>query len=154
MTTERAYETKTIEYLGLVSGMVDELGISALIDESAPQDFEQRKGTAVKAMVLNGLGFASCRLSLTPHFYRNKPTERLLGAGITPVLLNDGTLGRALDSVHAFGVTELFTLISSQATAISSAAYLAPMGHAANVWWEEHDQGQEAWSHKGQSVFR
>ncbi len=37
-----SYETKTIEHLGLVAGMYDELGIGELIDQLIPQDFEQR----------------------------------------------------------------------------------------------------------------
>lgn len=101
------YETKTIEHLGLVSGMVDELGITEVIDEVIDQDFEQRQvtvGQAVKAMILNGLGFANRRLYLTAHFFENKPTDRLLGEGITAEVLNDDTLGKALDKLHTYGV--------------------------------------------------
>jgi len=50
------YETKTIEHLGLVAGMYDELGIGELLDQAIVQDFEQRQvsvGQAVKALVLN-----------------------------------------------------------------------------------------------------
>lgn len=112
------YETKTIEHLGLVSGMVDELGIGQLIDQVVPQDHEQRLvtvGRAVKAMVLNGLGFANRRLYLSPRFFKNKPTERLVGPGVTAEQLNDDALGRALDALYAFGVTELFTLVAQRA---------------------------------------
>lgn len=83
---EATYETKTIEHLGLVAGMFDELGMDELIDTIVLQDKEQRcisVGQAVKAMVLNGLGFANRRRYLTTHFFENKPTERLLGAGVT-----------------------------------------------------------------------
>lgn len=113
-----SYETKTIEHLGLVAGMYDELGVGELIDELIPQDFEQRQvtiGQAVKAMVLNGLGFANRRLYLTPHFFSNKPTEHLLGEGVTPDLLNDDTLGKALDKLHDYGVSELYSLIAARA---------------------------------------
>lgn len=113
-----SYETKTIEPLGLVAKMFDELGIGELIDELIPQDFEQRQvtvGQAVKAMVLNGLGFANRRLYLTPHFFQNKPTEHLLGKGITAEMLNDDTLGKALDELHNYGVSELYSLIAARA---------------------------------------
>lgn len=113
-----SFETKTIEHLGLVAGMCDELGICGLIDQLIPQDFEQRQvsiGQAVKAMILNGLGFANRRLYLTPHFFQNKPIERLIGKGIKPEHLHDDTLGDALDKLHTFGVSELFSLISRQA---------------------------------------
>lgn len=112
------FETKTIEHLGLVAGMCDELGIGELIDEMVPQDLGQRYvsvGQAVKAMILNGLGFANRRLYLTPRFFKNKPTERLLGRGVSWEMLNDDALGRALDELHTFGVTELFTLIAQRA---------------------------------------
>ena len=82
-----SYETKTLEHLGLVAGMFDELGVGELIDTVIPQDFEQRQvtvGQAVKAMVLNGLGFANRRLYLTPHFFANKPTE-----GIVTLILSN-----------------------------------------------------------------
>lgn len=116
--TVAGFETKTIEHLGLVAGMFDELGIGELIDEVVPQDQEQRLvsvGRAVKAMTLNGLGFANRRLYLTTRFFKNKPVERLIGAGVTAEMLNDDALGRALDSLHAFGVTELFSLVSKRA---------------------------------------
>ncbi|MDZ7705280.1 MAG: IS1634 family transposase [Trueperaceae bacterium] len=113
-----SYETRTIEHLGLVAGMVDELGIAELIDKLIAQDRTQRQvsiGQAVKAMILNGLGFANRRLYLTPHFFQNKPTERLIAPGIQAEHLHDDTLGKALDALHRFGVSELFTLISHQA---------------------------------------
>lgn len=113
-----SYETKTIEHLGLVAGMFDELGVGELIDKVIAQDFEQRQvtlGQAVKAMVLNGLGFANRRLYLTPHFFENKPTERLIGEGVTPERLNDDTLGKALDALHEYGVSELYSLIAARA---------------------------------------
>src|SRR4051794_16321334 len=78
--------------------MFDELGIGDLLDELLPQDPYQRKvsvGRALKAMVLNGLGFANRRLYLVPEFFRNKPTERLVGEGISPEHLNDDALGKA-----------------------------------------------------------
>ncbi len=53
-----AYKSETLEHLGLVAGMFDELGIGELVDELVPQDLEQRRisvGQALKAMVLNGL---------------------------------------------------------------------------------------------------
>ncbi len=66
-------------------------------------------------MVLNGLGFATRRLYLTPHFFQNKPTEQLVGTGITAEMLNDDTLGKALDQLHGYGVSELYSVIAAQA---------------------------------------
>jgi hypothetical protein len=47
---------------GLIAGMIDELGLSELIDTVIKQDHEQRQisvGQCVKAMILNGLGFVN-----------------------------------------------------------------------------------------------
>ncbi len=115
MSETQIYKSETLEHLGLVAGMFDELGIGELVDELVPQDLSQRKvsvGQALKAMVLNGLGFANRRLYLMPEFFRNKPTERLVGAGISPEHLNDDALGKALDTLYAFGLTELYRLIA------------------------------------------
>jgi hypothetical protein len=54
------YRTQVLDHLGLVAGMFDELGIGDVIDQATHQNPEMRDltvGEAVKAMVLNGLGF-------------------------------------------------------------------------------------------------
>jgi transposase len=55
----------------------DELGLCELIDQMIYQDDDKRNvslGQAViKAMVLNGLGFANQTLYLMPHFFKDKP---------------------------------------------------------------------------------
>ena len=110
-TAPETYESEVLDHLGLVAGMYDELQIGTRIDEHIAQDFEEREvsiGQAVKAMVLNGLGFVQQSLYLTPQFFKARPTERLIGEGIRPEHLNDDTLGRALDSLYDYGVTELF----------------------------------------------
>ena len=58
--------------------MFDELGIGDVIDQATQQDPQMRDltaGEAVKAMVLNGLGFANRALYLVPQFFQNKPTK-------------------------------------------------------------------------------
>lgn len=113
-----SYKSQTLEHLGLVAAMFDELGVGELIDELIPQDFEQRTitvGQAMKAMVLNGLGFTNRRMYLMPQFFENKPTERLLGEGVKAEQINDDALGKALDRLYDFGVSELYSLIASRA---------------------------------------
>ena len=61
------YQSYNLNHLGLVAGMYDELGIGALLDKIIKQDLGQRNisvGQAVKAMILNGLGFANRSLYL------------------------------------------------------------------------------------------
>ena len=105
------YRSKQLDHLGLVAGMCDELRIPAMIDRLIPQDEEKRTvsiGQAVKAMVLNGLGFANRALYLTPLFFRDKPVERLIGAGTQAGHLNDDVLGRALDAIYEYDPSLLY----------------------------------------------
>ena len=91
------YTTQDLGHLGLVAGMCHELEIAKSIDRLLPPTEKQiSHGTAVCAMVLNGLGVVNQRLYLVPEFFRNKPVDRLLGDGIMAAQLNDDTLGRTL----------------------------------------------------------
>jgi transposase len=65
-------------------------------------------GTAMVAMILNGLGESLRRLYLVPQFFANKPVEHLLGPGIQAADLNDDCLGRTLDWLYAHDLTQMF----------------------------------------------
>ena len=66
-------------------------------------------------MVLNGLGFINQTLYLVPRFFQHKPTYRLISPRVAPEQLNDDALGRALDTLYTYGVTELYSLIAATA---------------------------------------
>lgn len=92
------YRTQVLDHLGLVAGMFDELGIGDVIDQATHQNPAMRDltvGEAVKAMVLNGLGFINHALDLVPRFFPQKPTSRLISLRVTPEQLTDDALGRA-----------------------------------------------------------
>jgi transposase len=115
---EQTYRSQILDHLGLVAGMFEELGIGDVIDKATQQNPEMQivtAGNAVKAMVLNGLGFVNQRLYLVPQFFQNKPTSRLIAPAIAPAHLNDDTLGRALDMLYDYGVTALYSLIAATA---------------------------------------
>ena len=115
MPDQPPYRSQVLDHLGLVAGMFDELGIGDIIDQATRQNPEMRDltvGEAVKAMVLNGLGFVNQALYLVPKFFQNKPTSRLIAPRVAPEQLNDDALGRALDTLYAYGVTELYSLIA------------------------------------------
>ena len=112
------YSGKIVDHLGLVAGMIDELGIVDSIDNAIDQDKEKRHvsiGECVKAMIINGLGFTGKPLYLTPDFYKPLPVNLLIKEGITAEHLNDNTLGRTMDILYENGVSELFSLISAKA---------------------------------------
>ena len=107
-------EGKLIQHLGIVAGVCEELELTKLIDAHIQK--QKRKvsvGTAVKAMILNALGFSGRALYLTPGFYRTRPVDVLLGEGIRAEDLHDDSLGTALDALYEYGVTELFYKLAS-----------------------------------------
>jgi len=109
--------SKILNHLGLVAGTYDELGLGELIDSLIPQDKEKRVvsvGQAVKAMLVNGLGFANRALYLTPHFFQDKPVDRLIGEGIKAQDLNDTVLGRALDTIYKHNPEELYAHLAAR----------------------------------------
>lgn len=117
MHAEVNYTSYNLDHLGLIAGMVDELGLTELIDTVVEQDHEQRQvsvGLCVKAMILNGLGFVNRALYLMPHFFKGKPVERLLGKGVQAEHLNDDALGRALDAIYAYGPEMLYGQLAAQ----------------------------------------
>ena len=118
MNEDSPYSSYNLDHLGLIAGMIDELGLPELIDTVIKQDHEQRQvsvGTCVKAMILNGLGFVNRALYLMPHFFKDKPVERLLGEGVAAEHLNDDALGRALDVIYAYGPEALYGQLAAQA---------------------------------------
>jgi transposase len=118
MPNQPMYQSQVLDHLGLVAGMFDELGIGDVLDQATHQDPEMRDltvGEAVKAMVLNGLGFINQALYLVPRFFHNKPTYRLISPRVAPAQLNDDALGRALDTLYKYDVTALYSLIAATA---------------------------------------
>ncbi len=118
MPEQPVYRTQVLDHLGLVTGMFDELGLGDVIDRATQQNPAMRDltaGEAVKAMGLNGLGFVNHALYLVPKFFYNKPTARLVSPRVTPAQLNDDALGRALDTLYQYGVTELSSLMAATA---------------------------------------
>jgi transposase len=119
MDRQHVYRSQVLDHLGLVAGMFEELGIGEVVDQATQQNPEMRivtAGHAVKAMVLNGLGFVNQQLYLVPRFFQDKPISRLLAPCLLEAKhLNDDALGRALDTLYEYGVTELYSLIAATA---------------------------------------
>ncbi|NBC03721.1 MAG: IS1634 family transposase [Bacteroidetes bacterium] len=105
-----------IDHHGLVAGMCEEIGLVDCINSYINKP--QRKvsvGHAVKAMVLNGLGFTGRALYHTPEFFQRKAVSTLVGPGIQAEDLHDDSLGTALDALYDQGITELFYNIAAKA---------------------------------------
>lgn len=109
--------SQSLDNLGLVAGMIDELGIVKVIDSHIKQDMSQRNvsiGECTKAMIINGLGFVNHQMYLVSEFFKDKPINRLFGRKIDYRYFNDDVLGRAMDSIYSYDLCQLFTKISSK----------------------------------------
>jgi transposase len=105
---------ENIDHLGLVAGIIDEIGIVEQINELLGQHPQEKvsAGHAVKAMILNGLGFVSGALYMFPKYMTGKACEHLIGEGIKAEYLNDDKLGRVMDQLYLKGLNQIFTIVA------------------------------------------
>ncbi len=105
---------KTINHLGIVAGIIDELDIVDIVNQELGIEEQEivNSGEIVKAIILNGLGFVAKPLYLFPKFFEDKATEHLLGQGILAEQLNEHKIGRVMDKLYDLGLSELFLLIA------------------------------------------
>jgi transposase len=103
-----------LDHLGLIAGLVDEIGIVQKINELIGEQPGEivSPGQAVKAMIINGLGLVSAPLYLFPKFFEGKAIEHLMGEGIQASHLNEYRLGRVLDKLYLAGSSQIFTTIA------------------------------------------
>lgn len=106
-----------IDHSGIVAGVIDEMGLVEQINHRLGEHPLQvvSPGQAVKAMILNGLGFVSAPLYLFEQFFVGKATEHLIGAGVQAEHLNDDRMGRVLDQLFEAGLTEVFVEVALRA---------------------------------------
>ncbi len=103
---ERNYKTQRLDHLGIVSGICDKINLTETIDDFMGKNGRNvTVGEAVKALVLNCLGFVGRPLYLTPEFFRNKPINLLFRDGLKAEDFNDDSLGRCLDAIYDYGPT-------------------------------------------------
>jgi transposase len=105
---------QNLDHLGLVAGLIDEIGIVEKINQLVGEKPGEivSPGHVVKAMILNGLGLVSAPLYLFSQFFEGKATEHLIGEGIKAEHLNDDRLGRVLDKLYVTGTSQIFTLVA------------------------------------------
>lgn len=109
------YSTEILDHLGLVSGITQDLGIVDLIDQLIPSDPKAilSPGQTVLGMLINGLGFTTRPMYLSPQFFANKPVDLLIGPGIEARDLNDYQFGKTLDALYSYGCSGLFEQLGS-----------------------------------------
>lgn len=112
--------TKSLDHHGLVAATCRELEIVEIIDREIKSDVREKitTGECVLAMILNGLGFTTKPLYITPRFFEDKSLELLIKKGIEASDLNDDKLGRTLDKLYEAGCDNLFSRIAFHGTEI------------------------------------
>jgi transposase len=107
-------EIKNLDHLGIVAGIIDDLGIVSKINKILKIDSREKinAGQVVKAIILNGLGFVAQPLYLFSQFFADKPIEHLLGAGLKAEDLNDDKLGRVMAKLYRSDLTKTFLEIA------------------------------------------
>ncbi len=101
---------KNIDHLGIVAGLIDEIGIVETINSKLGIDPREKitAGILVKAILINGLGFVSRPLYLFSQFFEDKGIEILLGEEVKSDYLNDDKIGRIMDKLYKYGLNNLF----------------------------------------------
>lgn len=110
MSASADIQIKNIDHLGIVAGLIDEIGIVEVINEKLGIDKREKisSGQVLKAMILNGLEMVSRPLYLFSQFFEDKAVEKLLGDEIKSEYLNDDKIGRFLDEIYQIGLNSLF----------------------------------------------
>jgi len=108
-------DIERLDHLGIVAGIIKDLDIVNMVNDKLGTNSQEEisSGEAVAAMILNGLGFTSKPLSLTPKFFQHKPLELLFRKGVKAEHFNRSKLGRVLDEIFNYGCSNLFYEISS-----------------------------------------
>lgn len=110
------YSSHDLGHLGLISGIFQDLGFVDMIDKLLLGNPTSRlsHGQTILAMVINGLGFTSRPMYLSPQFFANKPVDLLIGSDISSSDLNDYQFGKTLDALYAYGTSRLFEELGSK----------------------------------------
>lgn len=114
MSTTPDIEVQDLDHLGIIAGIVDEMGIVDIVNQALGTHEQEvvSSGQVVKALILNCMGFLTAPLYLFSQFFEGKATEHLIGPGVSPEHLNDSRIGRVLDKIYTYGTTQLFVRIA------------------------------------------
>lgn len=107
-------KVERMDHLGIIAGVIQDLGIIEMIDSRIAPDKREEIGTgeAIAGMILNSLGFSNRPISLTPQFFESKPMALLFRDGVSADSFNRFKLGRSLDKAFSYGCDMLFSEIA------------------------------------------
>ena len=101
---------QNIDDLGIVAGLIDEIEIVEIINYKLGIDSREKiaSGILVKAILINLLAFVSIHLDLFSHFCDKKGIKILLGKDVKRYYLNDDKIGRVMDKLYKYRLSNLF----------------------------------------------
>lgn len=110
MSPTSVTKIKNIDHLGIVAGLIDEIGIVEIINSKLGTDPRKTISvvTLVKAIFINRLGFGSRPLYLFSQFFEEQGIEILLGEEVKEDYINDEQLGRGMDKFYRSSLNNLF----------------------------------------------
>ena len=110
------YQSKRIDHLGLVAGFCHDLGLIEIVDNTLNSGKERKVkfGQLFFSMILNGLGFTGRTLHMYSEYFKDKAIQRLIAPDLQADSLNDDALGRCLDELFKYGVSELYQEIAAR----------------------------------------
>ena len=104
-------EVKNIDHLGIVAGLIDEIGIEKIINNKLGIDKREKISAVkvVKAIIINGLGMVSRPLYLFSRFFEDKDEPKK-----TKKLLNDDGYTWKEQIVTYGGIKQVWLIVSSK----------------------------------------
>lgn len=106
----------TVGHLGLVGAFIKESRIIEIIDELIPKTSNHNAhfthGEVVALMIINGLGYTARPLYMCHSYFDTKDVKAILGIDFNPEWFNDDVIGRTMDALHSYGLTDLFSHLS------------------------------------------
>jgi transposase len=108
------FKSNALAHFGIVSGVIDELGLVEKIDKLLPIEGNSKlsMGNRVKGMLLSGLGFTNYRLYMSEHFFKDKALHKLFDCEIDSSCFNDDALGRCLDKIYEYGTSSFYAQLA------------------------------------------
>ena len=113
---EQSIIVKNLDHLGIVAGIIDELGLVESVDSVIPSEGKVSIGTMLKALILNSMGFSQHALYITPSFFEPCPVEHLCERKLRMALEQsnqtvDNQIGKAVSKPTLRMVFNLFRAI-------------------------------------------
>lgn len=106
----------SVGHLGLVGAFIRESRIIEIIDELIPKTSNRTAhfthGEVVALMIINGLGYTSRPIYMCHRFFDTKDVKAILGIDFKPEWFNDDVIGRTMDALYSYGLTDIFSHLS------------------------------------------